>query len=134
MESFVRFLEQINGKSHRREYFDRVMQKLKATEDDLSRGLETLSVVRRPSTSPELKDSTPRLDPKEAVIRVQKLISPIIRDMISQQLSSDDSVRAKRTLDLLRHKINGSNPQMYLQDLLRELFGTDFYEEFLKVS
>jgi len=132
MNSFRLWLEeQENAEANRKNFFDQVMRTLQATEDDLSKPLDELPAVRTPK--PADGESQPPSKGRGALVKVQQLLSNILQQMSNDRGDVDSSVRAKRTMDMLNKRSNDGkvSPDLYLQDLLRELFGNDFHQDFL---
>ena len=132
MITFKLWLEEHeNSYAQRKNYFDQVMRVLQATEDDLSRPLDELPSVRSPK--PENGESQPPQKGQNALAKVQSLLGNILQKMSHDRVDTDTSVRANRTMELLRKRSNDGkvSPELYLQDLLRELFGNDFHEELI---
>lgn len=131
--NFRLWLEQEDRSSivRRKNYFDQIMQRLQATEDDLSRPLTTLPSVKSPD--PENGQTQPPAHGKGALSKVQSLVGGILHQMSNDRSDVDTSVRARRTMDVLRTRSTDGKiaPEMYLQDFLRELFGNDFHQELL---
>lgn len=123
--------EQQSTYARRKNYFDQVMKTLQATEDDLSTSLDQLPAVKTPH--PEDGESQPPQKNQGAVGKVASLLGNLLQQMSNDKIDTDISVRSNRTMDMLRKRSNDGvvQPKLFLQDILRELFGNDFHEEFL---
>lgn len=132
MNSFKLWLEEQenNTEARLKKYFDLVMQKLQATEDDLSKSLDELPAVRTPK--PANGESQPPQHGQGATTKVRQLLGDTLQQMSGEKTDPQISVRANRTLELLNRKSNDGkvSPDLYLQDVLRELFGNDFHADF----
>jgi len=133
MRTFKLWLEeQQNVEANRKNFFDQVMRTLQATEDDLSKPLDELPAIRTPK--PAEGESQPPQKGRGALAKVQNLLGNILQQMSSDRTDTESSVRANRTMELLNRRSNDGkvSPDLYLQDLLRELFGNDFHEELMQ--
>lgn len=133
MKSFKVWLENDRSEyARRKNYFDQVMRVLQATEDDLSRPLDQLDSVKTPK--PQDGESQPPTRGKNSLLKVNQLLGDIFQKMSKDREDTDSSVRASRTMEFLRKRTSDGKvtPVVFLQDLLRELFGNDFHEEFIK--
>lgn len=133
MNTFKLWLEeQQNQEANRKNFFDQVMRVLQATEDDLSKPLDELPSIKTPK--PAEGESQPPQKGRGALIKVQQMLSDILQQMSGDRSDTESSVRAKRTSELLNRRSNDGkvSPDLYLQDLLRELFGNDFHEELMQ--
>lgn len=124
----------VNMRSRRQNYFNQVMQVLQATRDDLSKPLTNLPSIRSPK--PEDGEAQPPQKGAGVLTKVQNLLGNVLHAMSNDRADTETTVRAKRTMDVLRTRSNDSvvKPVMYLQDLLKELFGTNFFQEFINQS
>lgn len=133
MKTFKLWLEeQQNVEANRKNFFDQIMRTLQATEDDLSKPLDELPAIRTPK--PAEGESQPPQKGRGALVKIQQMLGNILQQMSSDRTDTESSVRAKRTMELLNRRSNDGkvSPDLYLQDLLRELFGNDFHEELLQ--
>ena len=124
----------VNMRAKRQNYFNQVMQVLQATRDDLSKPLTNLPSIRSPK--PEDGEAQPPQKGSGVLSKVSSLLGNVLHQMSNDRSDTETTVRAKRTMDVLRTRNNDSvvKPVMYLQDLLKELFGTNFYQEFINQS
>lgn len=133
MKNFKVWLEDNRNQfAVQKNYFDQVMRILQATEDDLSRPLDQLNSIKTPN--PQDGEAQPPPKGKNSLLKVNQLLGDILQNMSKDREDTNSSVRASRTMELLRNRSSDGRiqPVMFLQDLLRELFGNDFHEEFIK--
>lgn len=133
MKSFKIWLEEHDAdvQARRQNYFDQVMRTLQATEDDLSKPLTDLQVVK--TSSPVNGEAQPPQKGAGAISKLQNLLGGLVQRMSNDQSDVETSVRAKRAMEMLNKRGTDGmvQPVLYLQDFLRELFGNDFHTKYI---